>query len=345
VSFRVRQGQKTWPAEIEHIDLHADICRLRVQGLNTAGVQLRYLKDVEVGERAYSVGAPEGLELTISEGLVSGLRDLDGERVIQTSAAISHGSSGGGLFGSDGRLIGITTFSFARGQTLNFALPTDSLLEPSGWLDSGLILRHTTHRFDSKDVSEADKKLADAAMRAILRNPDDGQSHYVLGVLLTRWNTHRAVVELEKAVHLKPEDARLHQELGIALGRIGDPYAAVRELREAIRIDPADELARSRFIRALISDNDVHSAVAETRALARLLGRTKSTLPIEFLQRVAVWMIKAGENDSALAVCEIFETATIGSGDGHRCLEIALRESERGDAGALNSPTSDHLPN
>jgi hypothetical protein len=142
---------------------------------------------------------------------------------------------------------------------------------------------------------------------------------------------------------LKPEDARLHQELGIALGRIGDPYAAVRELREAIRIDPADELARSRFIRALISDDDVHSAVEETRTLAKLLGRAKSTLPTDFLNRVAVWMIKAGENDSALAVCEIFETATIGSGDGHRCLEIALRESERGDDGA--SPKSDHLLN
>jgi S1-C subfamily serine protease len=76
-----------------------------------------------VGERVYAIGAPEGLELTISEGLVSGLREYENVRVIQTSAAISHGSSGGGLFDVNGRLIGITTFSLKEGQNLNFALP------------------------------------------------------------------------------------------------------------------------------------------------------------------------------------------------------------------------------
>src|SRR2546430_3551264 len=45
-----------------------------------------------------SIGSPEGLELTLSEGLISGLREFEKARLIQTSAAISPGSSGGGLF-------------------------------------------------------------------------------------------------------------------------------------------------------------------------------------------------------------------------------------------------------
>jgi tetratricopeptide (TPR) repeat protein len=112
------------------------------------------------GERAYAVGAPEGLELTFSEGVISALRDMEGVRIIQTSAAISPGSSGGGLFDTRGRLVGITTLQFREGQSLNFALPgewiqetldktvasnhksspapTDSELESNTWLQLGL---------------------------------------------------------------------------------------------------------------------------------------------------------------------------------------------------------------
>jgi len=89
----------------------------------------RASSSLAVGERVYAIGAPEGLELTLSEGVISGLRDFDGAHVIQTSAPVSPGSSGGGLFDAHGHLIGITTFSMKEGQNLNFALPTE-------WVDA-----------------------------------------------------------------------------------------------------------------------------------------------------------------------------------------------------------------
>ncbi len=46
-------------------------------------------------------------------------------RLVQTSAPISHGSSGGGLFDARGELLGITTFYFAGGQNLNFAVAAE----------------------------------------------------------------------------------------------------------------------------------------------------------------------------------------------------------------------------
>ncbi len=80
---------------------------------------------LKVGEPAFAVGAPQGLELSISQGIVSQLRktDLGNEPMIQTTAAISQGSSGGGLFDSEGRLIGLTTLYYKDGQSLNFAVP------------------------------------------------------------------------------------------------------------------------------------------------------------------------------------------------------------------------------
>lgn len=79
-----------------------------------------------VGERVLAIGSPLGLEGTLSEGVVSQLRELDGMPLIQTTAQISPGSSGGGLFLYTGDLAGITTMSLKGGQSLNFAVPVDA---------------------------------------------------------------------------------------------------------------------------------------------------------------------------------------------------------------------------
>ena len=76
----------------------------------------------------YSIGSPQGLTNTLSEGIISGLRSDGLAQFIQTSAAISEGSSGGGLLDSQGRLIGITTFSIEDSEGLNFAVAIDEVL-------------------------------------------------------------------------------------------------------------------------------------------------------------------------------------------------------------------------
>ena len=84
-------------------------------------------KDLTVGEEMFAVGAPEGWELSLSRGVVSQLRGIHGKRVaplVQTDAAISPGSSGGGLFNEEGELVGITTFKW-KGESLNFAIPAE----------------------------------------------------------------------------------------------------------------------------------------------------------------------------------------------------------------------------
>lgn len=82
-----------------------------------------------VGTRVYSIGAPRGLELSIGEGVVSQVREDDSSDVIliQTTAPISPGSSGGGLFDEQGRLVGITTLFIKESDRLNFAVSSFSL--------------------------------------------------------------------------------------------------------------------------------------------------------------------------------------------------------------------------
>lgn len=80
---------------------------------------------VKVGQQVVAVGNPLGLRATVSEGIVSGLREVDGRKLIQTTAPISHGSSGGGLFDLDGRLVGVTSSCVEGGQNLNLAVPVN----------------------------------------------------------------------------------------------------------------------------------------------------------------------------------------------------------------------------
>jgi hypothetical protein len=86
-----------------------------------------------IGQPIYVIGSPEGLESTISNGLISGLRREGGIEVIQISAPISHGSSGGPVLLATGEVIGIATAVSTRGQSLNFALPARLLGHVAGF--------------------------------------------------------------------------------------------------------------------------------------------------------------------------------------------------------------------
>lgn len=79
------------------------------------------------GEEVVAIGSPIGLTNTVSTGIVSALRKMQGREVIQISAPISHGSSGGGLFDRQGNLIGITFAGMEEGQNLNFAIPVSQV--------------------------------------------------------------------------------------------------------------------------------------------------------------------------------------------------------------------------
>lgn len=78
----------------------------------------------KTGAPVFAIGAPEGFEFTISGGLVSQLREkkVGHFRMIQTSASISHGSSGGPLLNVNGDVVGVTTSGLNEAQNVNFAM-------------------------------------------------------------------------------------------------------------------------------------------------------------------------------------------------------------------------------
>lgn len=101
---------------------------IQVNGSNFPTLEIGENWTITGGATVYAIGSPEGLQNTISEGLISNTeRVLDGTTYIQISAPISHGSSGGALINSFGEVIGITSAVLNEGQNLNFAIPIYAL--------------------------------------------------------------------------------------------------------------------------------------------------------------------------------------------------------------------------
>jgi serine protease Do len=124
ISYQVGRGNQLISATLYGEDGDKDICLLDAKGITGKPAQLGKAANLKVGVPVYAVGAPQGLELSLSDGIVSQLRGGP-PPLIQTTAAISPGSSGGGLFDREGRLVGLTTLYLEGGQSLNFAMPVE----------------------------------------------------------------------------------------------------------------------------------------------------------------------------------------------------------------------------
>lgn len=133
-------------AELIITDEKNDIAILRI--IDSSGTKFPVVKfgnsdDVVVGQNVYAIGSPLGFEYTISDGIVAALRENEKvnfndpvtympvekvfDKVIQITAAISPGNSGGALFNSKGEIIGITTYSYGFYGNLNFAVAINTL--------------------------------------------------------------------------------------------------------------------------------------------------------------------------------------------------------------------------
>jgi tetratricopeptide (TPR) repeat protein len=199
--------------------------------------------------------------------------------VIQTTAPISPGSSGGGLFDTRGKLVGITTFQLKEGQSLNFALPSewvsatldrvpttsgkpsphqgDAELESEAWLQIGL------EALKNEDYELAFQSLIKCAN---LKQSNAARAHFELGRIVGRpsqatsktydswfrthsWSSEEALAwaiqAFENAIAVKPDYAEAWRELGntqlfYTCYSKKDCSQAIASFKEATRLAPGD---------------------------------------------------------------------------------------------------------
>lgn len=121
-SIEISNGDRSDSADVVAFDEDRDLALLHSGGLTLSPLKLGK-RLPKPGEKIFTLGNPKGLDLTLSDGIVSSIRAYKGDQAIQITAPISPGSSGGALLSVAGEVLGITTFQMIEGQNLNFAIP------------------------------------------------------------------------------------------------------------------------------------------------------------------------------------------------------------------------------
>jgi Tfp pilus assembly protein PilF len=251
-SIKIKAGSKVLNVDgIITLDKENDIAILKADAKNMQTVKLGNLEKTNVGEKVYVISSPQGLENTISDGILSGKRELAANKIIiQITAPVSPGSSGGPVFNKNGEVIGVATFLLKESQNLNFAMPVDKIKEQitgnkvtvikeSGIGDYQKTVEYWTKLGDALSQAGKYREAIDAYKQAIQIKPDYSWAHTNLGVAyLTLQQYQEAINSFKQAIRIAPDQAELHNNLGVACRKHGRRREAVDAYNQAVRIKP-----------------------------------------------------------------------------------------------------------
>jgi TPR repeat protein len=114
-------------------DKRRDLAVIRIKAASLPVLPLAESNDLEVGQTVYSIGNPSGLQNTLQSGIVSAFRQVNGSRLVQISASLNPGNSGGPVLDEKGHVAAIAVSKINGAENLGFAIPIDYL---KGYLDS-----------------------------------------------------------------------------------------------------------------------------------------------------------------------------------------------------------------
>jgi len=212
----------------------------------------------EVGERIIVYGSPLGLEKTVSDGIVSAIREIpDFGKVIQITAPISPGSSGSPVLNMKGEVIGIATLQIVEGQNLNFAIPSERIASLNLAEEKKTLTKEELFEQENKAKKDSDydweafdkalyflfvKEEYEKALpyweRAIQVEPV--AAYFAIGYCYEKLGSYTKAVEAYKqAIRLDPDNASpLYCHLGGAYMNLSLYKDAIEAFKQAIRIDP-----------------------------------------------------------------------------------------------------------
>ncbi|HEX6828932.1 MAG TPA: trypsin-like peptidase domain-containing protein [Burkholderiales bacterium] len=127
-SVKLQSGEEYGPFKVLGIDLKRDLAVIEIRASGLPKLALRDSDTVRAGNKVLVLGAPIGLEGTLTSGVVSSIRPFMGSSLIQTDAAVNPGSSGGPMLDTDGRVIGIVSSGIpVAAKNIGFAIPANAL--------------------------------------------------------------------------------------------------------------------------------------------------------------------------------------------------------------------------
>lgn len=220
VEIHLVDGKKFPVRGVIAVDGEGDLALLQVEVPKALANPLPIIRAVpQEGESIVVVGNPFGLEGSVSDGIVSAVREISGYgKIIQITAPISPGSSGSPVVNMYGQVIGIATLQAAEGQSLNFAIPSQRILD---------LKVNDLQTFTSLTADTAKNKRSNA------------ERMYSQGVaLLSRDDFGRALTFFEKATELDSNYAEAWYQAGFCYGSLGRHNDALKASKQAVKLRP-----------------------------------------------------------------------------------------------------------
>jgi tetratricopeptide (TPR) repeat protein len=250
--IKVKAGDTIFDVEgLIHSDKENDLVIIKIKGQNLPTVKFGDIEKANTGENVYVISSPDGLENTITEGILSGIWEITPlKKILDITAPISSGSSGGAVFNKNGEVIGVATFIIKEAQNLNFAMSINLIKDKIS--EKKVTTLQDSQLQDYKETAEywfvlgityfhLDKHIEamDAFKQAIRIKPDYAKAHNNLGVTYRKLgNNAEAMDAYKQAVRIKPDYAEAHLNLGFTYGDLGKDREAMEAYKQAIRIKP-----------------------------------------------------------------------------------------------------------
>lgn len=281
---------KVYPVQgILDVDEEGDIA---VLSINVPADRARSLEVTgtlpEDGERIFVIGNPLRLEGSISDGIVSAVREVPNlGKILQITAPISHGNSGSPVFNMKGQVVGVVTIKVTNGQNINLALASARLL--SLHADEKL-LSFSDLALKGKNGSQADV-LAEVWYRngleslwlgnyddalgyfesTVNKNPRRAEAWLQVGFCkLKQGKNDDAIRAYQKAIQLRPDSAEAHNKLGDAFFYAGRFTDAIEAYKKAARLRPEMGEAYYNLGMAYLEVGNRAAAAAQSNTLKTL---------------------------------------------------------------------------
>ncbi|MDQ3818296.1 MAG: tetratricopeptide repeat-containing serine protease family protein [Acidobacteriota bacterium] len=241
----------------------------------------------EEGEDVFVIGNPLRLEGSVSNGIVSAVREVPGlGQIIQITAPISHGNSGSPLFNMKGQVIGIVSMKVTNGQNINLALGSARFaqLRPGKFLTFAEMAARSKTGAQSEVLAEWWYRNGlnslwlgnyDSALgyfeSAVNRNPNRAEAWIQVGYCKVKQGKNAdAIKAFQRAIQLNPDSSEAYNKLGDAYYYAGRYGEAIEAYKQAARIQP--ELAEAYYNLGMtyLETGDRASAIAELRTLQPL---------------------------------------------------------------------------
>jgi S1-C subfamily serine protease len=236
----------------------------------------------EEGETIVVIGNPLRLEGSVTNGIVSAVREVPNVgRIIQITAPISHGNSGSPVFNLKGQVVGVVTVKVTNGQNINLAISASrvealrpealrSLTAPPSRVRS-IDLIDSLYRsgLDSLWLGNYDNAVG-YFENAVNKDPKRADAWVQVGYCKVKQGKNvEAIHAYQQALQLKPDSADVYNKLGDAYYFAGQLTEAIEAYSEAARLTPND--AEVHYNLALAYFESGNRTLAETEA-RRLRG-------------------------------------------------------------------------